>query len=155
MPYNLRSLPQYPWRKQVPASPSSEQPIGLHRNMDIPAPDFSGEHLDIDNTSEQAFAVVPEFRILHLDKMDSVHHAVRSGAFSGSPDGPSVSHLRQDYNALITNMKLKPGVERLNKNDYFNLLVSLTTGGARDQATALERELIASSRAQRCGTAQV
>jgi hypothetical protein len=40
-------------------------------------------------------------------------------------------------------MKLKPGVERLNKNDYFNLLVSLTTGGARDQATALERELIA------------
>jgi hypothetical protein len=75
--------------------------------------------------------------------MDSVHHAVRSGAFSGSPDGPSVSHLRQDYNALITNMKLKPGVEQLNKNDYFNLLVSLTTGGARDQATALERELIA------------
>jgi hypothetical protein len=75
--------------------------------------------------------------------MDSVHHVMRLGAFSGSPDGPSVSHLRQDYNALITNMKLKPGVERLNKNDYFNLLVSLTTGGARDQATALERELIA------------
>jgi hypothetical protein len=91
MPYNLRSLPQYPWRSHVPASPSSEQPIGLHRNRDIPAPDFSGEHLDIDNTSEQSFAVVPEFRILHLDKMDSVHHAVRSGAFSGSPDGPSVS----------------------------------------------------------------
>jgi hypothetical protein len=40
-------------------------------------------------------------------------------------------------------MKLKPGVERRNKNDYFNLLVSLTTGGARDQATAQERELIA------------
>jgi ribosomal protein S9 len=76
--------------------------------------------------------------------MDSVHHVVRLGAFSGSPYGPSVSHLRQDYNAPITNMKLKPGVERLNKNDYFNLLVSLTTGGARDQATALERELIAS-----------
>jgi hypothetical protein len=40
-------------------------------------------------------------------------------------------------------MKIKPGVERLNENDYFNLLVNLTTGGARDQATALERELIA------------
>jgi hypothetical protein len=106
--------------------------------------------LDIDNTSEQSFAVVPEFRILHLDEMDSVHHAVRSGAFSGSPDGPSVSHLRQDYNALITNMKLKPGVERLNKNDYFNLLVSLTTGGARDQATALERELIVDLAERNC-----
>jgi hypothetical protein len=79
MPYNLRSLPQYPWQSQVPASPSSEQPIGLHRNRDILAPNFSGEHLDIDNTSEQAFAVVPEFRILHLDEMDSVHHAVRQG----------------------------------------------------------------------------
>jgi hypothetical protein len=143
MPYNLRPLSQYPWRSQVPASPSGEQPIGLHRNRDIPAPDFSGEHLNIDNTSDQLFALVSEFQILHLDEMDSVHHVVRSGAFSGSPDGPSVSHLLQDYNALIINMKLKPGVKRLKKNDYFNLLVSLTTGGARDQATALERELIA------------
>jgi hypothetical protein len=114
MPYNLRPLPQYPWRSQVPALPISEQPIGLHRNRDISAPDFSGEHLDIDNNSEQLFASVPQFRVLHLDKMDSVHHVARSGAFSGSLYGPSVSHLRQDYNALRTNMKLKPGVERLN-----------------------------------------
>jgi hypothetical protein len=141
MPYNLRPLPQYPWRSQVPASPISEQPTDLHRNRAIPAPDFSGEHLDIDNNSEQSFASVHQFRVLHLNEMDSVHHVARSGPFSGSPDGPSVSHLRHDYNALI-NMKLKPGVERLNKNDYFNLLVSVTTGGARDQPTALERELI-------------
>jgi hypothetical protein len=125
----------------------------LHRNRDIPAPVFSGEHLDIDNTSEQSFAVNPNFRVLHLDEMDSVHHVVRSGAFSGSPDGPSVSHLHQDYNALITDMKLKPGMERQNKNDYFNLLVSLTTGGARDQATALERELI-DDRAERNAAAR-
>jgi hypothetical protein len=59
--------------------------------------------------------------------MNSVHHVVRSEAFSGSSDGPSVSHLCQNYKALITNIKLKPGVERLDKNDYFNLLVSLTT----------------------------
>jgi hypothetical protein len=115
----------------------------LRSNKDIPAPIFSDENLDSDINSEQSFARVPHFRVLHLDKMDSVHHVVRSGAFSDSPDGPSVSHLRQDYNALITNMKLKSGKERLNKNDYFNLLMSLTTGGARDQATALERELIA------------
>jgi hypothetical protein len=143
MPHNLRPLPQYPWQSQVPASPTSEQPIGLHRNRDTPAPGFSGEHLDIDINSEKSFASVPQFRVLHLDEMDSVHHVARSRAFSGSPDGPSVSHLRQDYNALITNMKLKLGVVRLNKNDYFHLLVSLTTGGARDQATALERELVA------------
>jgi hypothetical protein len=156
MPYNLRPLPQYPWRSQVPALSISEQPIGLRSNRDIPAPDFSGEHLDTDINSEQSFASVLQFRVLHLDEMDSVHHVVRAGAFSGSPDGPSVLHLRQDYNALITNMKLKPGVERLNKNDYFNLLVSLTTGGARDQATALERELIADlAERKRCGTAQV
>jgi hypothetical protein len=143
MPYNLRPLSQYPWRSQVPASPVSEQPIGLHRSRVISAPEFPGEHLDSDNNSEQSFASVPQFRVMHLDEMDSVHHVARSGAFSGSPDGPSVTHLGQDYNALITNMKLKPSVERLNKNDYFNLLVSLTTGKARNQATALERELIA------------
>jgi hypothetical protein len=114
MPYNLRPLPQYPWQSQVPASPLSEQPIGLHRNRDVFAPDFFGEHLDTNNTSKQSFAAVPEFRVLHLDEMDSVHHVVRLGAFSGSPDGPSASHLRQDYKALITNVKLKPGVERLN-----------------------------------------
>jgi hypothetical protein len=37
MPYNLRPLPQYPWRSQVPALPASELPIGLHRNKDTPA----------------------------------------------------------------------------------------------------------------------
>jgi hypothetical protein len=55
----------------------------------------------MDNTSEQSF-VVSECRFLQLDEMDFVHHVVRLGAFSGSPDGPSASHLRQDYNALIT-----------------------------------------------------
>jgi hypothetical protein len=77
MPYNLRPLPQYPWQSQVPASPITKQPIGLHRNRDIPAPDFSGEHLDIDNHSEQSFASVHQFRVLHLDEMDSVHHVAR------------------------------------------------------------------------------
>jgi hypothetical protein len=84
MPYNLRPLPLYPWRSQVPVLPISEQPIGLHRSRDIPVPDFSGEHLDSYNHSEQLFASVPQFRVLHLDEMDSVacavHHVARSGA---------------------------------------------------------------------------
>jgi hypothetical protein len=69
--------------------------------------------------------------------------ASQAGLFTGEPGGPSLMHLRQNYQALMTELKLKPNSDRLTQNDHFNLLVKMTAGGARDQAGALERRLIA------------
>ena len=95
----------------------------------------------LDSGSQPLLA--PAFSVFQLDDMDLASaYAAPSGAFTGQPGGPTVMHLRQNYEALLTELKLKPNSDRLTPNDYFNLLVKMTAGGARDQAAALQRRLI-------------
>jgi hypothetical protein len=84
----------------------------------------------------------PGFSVFALDNMES-SLASQAGLFTGEPGGPSLTHLRQNYQALMTELKLKPNSDRLTQNDHFNLLVKMAAGGARNQAGALERRLIA------------
>jgi hypothetical protein len=86
--------------------------------------------------------MISGFFVFALDNMES-SFASQAGLFTGEPGGPSLMHLRQNYQALMTEPKLKPNSDRLTQNDHFNLLVKMTAGGAHDQAGALERHLIA------------
>ena len=63
-----------------------------------------------------------------------------TGVFTGDPNGPSILHLRQNYNMLKSELKLKPNAN-LNDNDMYNFMMKFLGGGARDQAADLERRM--------------
>jgi hypothetical protein len=85
---------------------------------------------------------VASFELEDLDIMSSLNMTHTSGRalFTGDSNGPSLAHLRQDYNAMKSELKLK-STEDLNANDYFNFIVKMLGGGAKDQAAALERQM--------------
>jgi hypothetical protein len=160
--YNLRRLPNNPWRRyQQPGVPTitsnnvvdrsggtSEPPqINIFGTGSAAGP-FGHQTLNQSDTGIADSGVISQpliisgFSVFVLNSMES-SLASQAGLFTGEPGGPSLMHLRQNYQALMTELKLKPNSDRLTQYDHFNLLVKMTAGGARDQAGALERRLIA------------
>ena len=62
--------------------------------------------------------------------------------FTGDPQGPSLTHLRQSWAATEVDLKLKPAAQELTDNDRFHLLVRLTGGQAREQCELLHAALV-------------
>jgi hypothetical protein len=161
--YNLRQLPNNPWRRyQQPAAPSVSPVNGADRSAGPSVPRQADSHLGTnpladslvhqtlgpfetrtaDSSVPSQPLIIPGFSVFALDSME-LSLAPQAGLFTDEPGGPSLMHLRQNYQALMTELKLKPNSDRLTREDYFHLLVKMTAGGARDQAGALERRLIA------------
>lgn len=89
--------------------------------------------------SREPFAVVC-FELDDSDSMSILNVQHGTTVFTGDPSGPSILHLRQNYNMLQSELKLKPSAD-LNDNDRFNFLMKFLGGGARDQAADLERRM--------------
>jgi hypothetical protein len=159
--YNLKRLPNNPWRYQQSGVPTVTSYNVVDRRggtseplqIDIfgtgsAAGPFGHQTLSHSDTGIADSGVISQplivsgFSVFALDSMES-SLASQAGLFTGEPGGPSLMHLRQNYQALMTELKLKPNSDRLTQNDHFNLLVKMTAGVARDQAGALERRLIA------------
>jgi hypothetical protein len=64
-----------------------------------------------------------------FSELDSMENALSSGGqlkFTGDPGGPTLTHLRQSWAAIVVYLKLKPATVGLIDNDRFHLLVCLT-----------------------------
>ena len=150
----LRSGPSFPHREivnevgneDIDLIQAIEESRSLAESTNV-SPHLSSQstvhaHLE-PRTESVAFRTPSAVVCFELDDSDSMSILTMqhgTGLFTGDPNGPSILHLRQNYNTLKSELKLKPTVV-LNDNDMFNFLMKYLAGGARDQAADLERRM--------------
>jgi hypothetical protein len=128
--------------------------IGLHNRQVPPRKDIDPPLGVVeDEDSEEGFvqreASVPpqqldfEDAILfsQLHSMENVLSSSGQLKFTGDPEGPTLTHLRQSWAATVVDLKVKPATVGLTDNDRFHLLVRLTGGGAWEQLGLLQETL--------------
>ena len=153
--YNFRSGPEFPHREIGNLNSDSgrynidynteSSSVGIsssqessHESVHAPLEPNQVEYVAY-APSREPFAVVC-FELDDSDSMSILNVQHGTGVFTGDPSGPSILHLRQNYNMLKSELKLKPNAD-LNDNDMFNFLMKFLGGGARDQAADLERRM--------------
>ena len=94
----------------------------------------------VEETNPQPLVENPTYQLVEFEEvlclepysdMDQSMVTVGQLKFTGDPQGPSLTHLRQSWAATEVDLKLKPAAQELTDNDRFHLLVRLTGGQAR------------------------
>jgi hypothetical protein len=115
-------------------------------NVDPPLGAIVEEESDIEEPVQREASVPPqqhEFEdAILFSELDSMESVLSSGGqlkFTGDPEGPTLTHLRQS--GAATEVDLKSATVGLTDNDRFHLLVRLTGGEAREQLGLLQETL--------------